>query len=187
MFPFVEEVARFALSGSNVSISFHHPENLWSVNFDKNQIGQVVDNIIINAKQAMFPGGTIRVTVNNVVRGYKNDAVLANGNYVRLSIMDTGVGISKQILPKIFDPFFTTKKTGQGLGLATSHSIINRHGGRIDVESEQGKGSVFHIFLPALGEEPENILDTRWSARKTGKRRLNISSRTAKGIIRYAG
>jgi len=149
LFPMVRETAQFALSDSNVSCRFEAPDDLWSCNFDRNQIGQVIDNIIINAKQAMPGGGVIEVSAENILLTERPRANLAAGNYVKISIKDSGVGMPKEVLPRIFDPFFTTKTTGQGLGLATCYSIMNRHGGCIDVESEQGKGSAFHIYLPA--------------------------------------
>jgi PAS domain S-box-containing protein len=149
LFPFIRETAQFALSGSNVSSSFDVPENLWPCDFDKNQIGQVIDNIIINAKQAMSDGGSIELSAKNITLSEKDHSPLPNGDYVKIAIKDYGIGIPKEILPRIFDPFYTTKATGHGLGLATCYSIIKRHNGCIEVESEPGKGSTFHIFLPA--------------------------------------
>ncbi len=149
LFPFVQETAQFALSGSTVSASFQIQENLWSCNTDKNQIGQVIDNIIINAQQAMPTGGRIAVSAQNVSLTEKQHSTLAAGDYVKLSIKDQGVGIPQEFLPRIFDPFYTTKPKGHGLGLATCYSIVNRHGGCIEVESEPGKGSTFHVYLPA--------------------------------------
>ncbi len=150
LFPFVQETAQFALSGSNVSCNFNIPENLWQSNYDQNQIGQVVDNIVINAQQSMPMGGTIEITAKNIVLDDKTHTTLLSGNYVRLSIKDTGVGIPQEVLPHIFDPFFTTKTKGHGLGLTTSYSIVQRHYGCIDVESNTDKGSTFHIYLPAV-------------------------------------
>jgi len=149
LFPFVQETAKFALSGSNVSCVFEVPQDIWNSDFDRNQIGQVIDNIVINAKQAMPDGGTIAVTAGNVKFVQDEHPPLASGNYVRISIKDSGIGMPQEILPRIFDPFYTTKVTGHGLGLASCYSIIKRHGGCIDVESEPGKGSTFHIYLPA--------------------------------------
>ena len=149
LIPFIQEAAQFPLSGSNVSCKFSLEENLWSCNIDKNQIGQVIDNIIINAQQAMPSGGAIEIAAENITFGEKEHPPLAKGNYVKTSIKDFGIGIPKDILPRIFDPFYTTKTKGHGLGLATCYSIVNRHGGCIDVESEPGKGSTFHIYLPA--------------------------------------
>jgi PAS domain S-box-containing protein len=152
LFPFVQETAQFALSGSDVSCYFDVPQDLWACNFDKNQLGQVIDNIIINAVQAMPVGGVITLTARNVTLSDKEHPILAKGKYVKLSIKDSGTGIPKELLTRIFDPFFTTKSKGHGLGLATCYSIINRHSGCIDVDSELGKGSVFHVFLPATEE-----------------------------------
>jgi len=152
LFPFVEETARFALCGANVSCNFDVSQDLWACNFDKNQIGQVIDNLIINAQQAMPLGGTIELTARNITLSDKEHPLLAKGNYIRIAIKDNGIGIPKELLTKIFDPFFTTKAKGHGLGLATCYSIVNRHGGCIDVESEQGKGSTFKVYLPASQE-----------------------------------
>jgi PAS domain S-box-containing protein len=149
LMPFIEETARFALSGSNVSIRFTISDGLWPCEYDKNQIGQVIDNIVINAQQAMPEGGTISVSAENLQLAEKSHALLPGGKYVRIEIKDQGIGMPREILPKIFDPFFTTKAKGHGLGLATCYSIINRHGGCIDVESESGKGSTFTFYLPA--------------------------------------
>ena len=100
----------------------------------------------------MPTGGIIEVTALNLPSGGYKYPTLAEGNYVKVSIRDFGNGISKENLPRIYDPFFTTKTSGHGLGLATAHSIISRHSGAIEVESEQGKGSIFHIYLPASSE-----------------------------------
>jgi PAS domain S-box-containing protein len=153
LFPLVQESAQFALSGSNVTCSFNISQDLAMCNYDRNQIGQVIDNIIINAKQAMPLGGTIELSAKNVLLGNKEHAILAKGRYIMLSIKDCGTGIPQEMLPRIFDPFFTTKTSGHGLGLATCYSIIKRHDGCIDVESEPGKGSTFHIYLPAANGE----------------------------------
>ena len=158
LFPFVQETARFALSGSNVSCRFDALGNLWACSFDKNQIGQVIDNLVINAQQAMPFGGAIELTARNIALAERQHPALAKGNYVRISVRDSGIGMSKELLPRIFDPFFTTKAKGHGLGLATCYSIINRHGGCIDVESEQGRGSTFHVYLPAAGESVPDII-----------------------------
>jgi PAS domain S-box-containing protein len=150
--PFIQDTVQFALSGSSVACRFSLAERLWSCNIDKNQIGQVVDNIVINAQQAMPNGGTVEVTARNVSLEEGACPALAKGNYVKVSIKDTGIGIARDIMPRIFDPFYTTKTKGHGLGLATCYSIMSRHGGWIDVESEPGKGSTFHVYLPASTE-----------------------------------
>jgi two-component system cell cycle sensor histidine kinase/response regulator CckA len=152
LFPFVQETVQFALSGSSVASRFTVQENLWICSIDKNQIVQAINNIIMNAQQAMPHGGTIEITAANIMVEEKEHPPLKKGNYVKLSITDSGCGIPKETVEHIFDPFFTTKSTGHGIGLATSYSIVNRHGGCIDVESEPGKGSTFHILLPAYTE-----------------------------------
>ena len=93
--------------------------------------------------------GQIEISADNVSFTEKGHPPLADRDYVKVSIKDQGVGIPKEILPRIFDPFYTTKTKGHGLGLATCYSIVNRHGGCIDVESLPGKGSTFHVYLPA--------------------------------------
>ena len=146
---FIKETVLFALSGSKVSCSFNISENLSLCEIDKNQIGQVIDNLVINAKQAMKNGGNIEVNAENTEISGEERSDLKPGKYVRITIKDNGSGISQDILPKIFDPFFTTKEKGAGLGLATSYSIIKRHCGSIEVTSDIGQGSTFSIFLPA--------------------------------------
>ncbi len=152
LFPFVQQTTQFALSGSNVSCKFNVAEDLWPASFDKNQIGQVIDNLIINAQQAMPLGGVISVSACNVTFSDNDHPVLKRGNYVRLAVTDSGIGIPKELQKRIFDPFFTTKTRGHGLGLATCHSIIRRHGGSIDIYSEPAKGSTFTVYLPAANE-----------------------------------
>ncbi len=112
--------------------------NVWA---DPEQVERVVVNIIFNAVQAMPEGGSITVST-----------ALANGEYVRLSMSDTGCGIPAENLPHLFDPFYSTRPKGTGLGLAIAHEIIQAHGGHIEVESEVGHGTTFHIFLRTRGE-----------------------------------
>jgi PAS domain S-box-containing protein len=152
LFPFVQETAQFALSGSNVSCVVEVSPNLWACNFDQTQIGQVIDNLVLNAQQATPLGGTIRLGARNVALNENEHTTLPTGNYVVLEVSDTGIGIPRELLARIFDPFFTTKDMGHGLGLATCYSIVKRHDGCIDVESEPGKGSTFRVFLPAAHE-----------------------------------
>ncbi len=149
----VEQSARFALSGTNVRISCEFEEHLWHCDVDESQFGQVIDNIVINSQQAMPLGGEISIRGKNITIASESHLSLPKGNYVLISLSDTGMGIPKEILPRIFDPFFTTKQKGSGLGLATSFSIVQKHGGIMDVESELGKGSVFTIYLPAADAE----------------------------------
>ncbi len=157
LFPFIKETSQFALSGSKVTCEYEVADDLWLCEFDSSQIAQVIDNIIINAKQAMPEGGKINISVSNEEILNDNHPVLSCGKYVKISISDTGVGIPDDILSKIFNPFFTTKVNGHGLGLATAYSIIKKHGGYIEVESKVGKGSIFTFYLPASLNNLNNI------------------------------
>ena len=116
-------------------------------------MSQVINNLIINANQAMPDGGIIKIHAENVIVDLQDTLPLTEGNYVKISIIDQGMGIPEKYLKKIFDPYFTTKQEGSGLGLATTFSIIKKHNGYITVESELGKGTNFFIFLPASEEK----------------------------------
>lgn len=148
----VEDSVKFALSGSNIVYGFEYEENLPLCNFDPNQISQVIENIVINAKQAMPDRGTILIKAESVTMDREPDDLTGQGRYLRISISDTGCGIPEEFRKKIFDPFFTTKPNGSGLGLSTSWSIIKRHNGILKLESEPGKGSTFSIYLPVSTE-----------------------------------
>ncbi len=145
----VKNSAKFALRGSNVRCKFFIPKDLLSAEIDEGQITQVISNLIINASQAMPSGGTVKVFCENVFVRQQDALPLHNGEYVRISIRDKGIGMPREHLPKIFDPYFTTKQKGSGLGLATSYSIIKKHEGHIATESEMGAGTTFHLYLPA--------------------------------------
>ncbi|MFZ2196404.1 MAG: PAS domain S-box protein [Thermodesulfovibrionales bacterium] len=154
--PLIENSVRFALSGSSVDYRIKLDEDLWLVDADEGQLGQVVQNIVLNADQAMPVGGTILVRAKNVLSPDNGlQQLLGEGRYIEISVQDSGIGISEKYLEKIFDPYFTTKEKGSGLGLATSYSIIRNHGGLIDVKSEVGKGTTFYIYLPAVESEAE--------------------------------
>lgn len=145
----INESMTFALTGSNVKGELHITDNLWPVEIDSGQISQVIQNVIINAKQAMPHGGVVTLFAHNVRIKSANDPFLDPGRYVQISIHDQGRGIPRKNLSRVFDPYFTTKEDGNGLGLATSYSIIRNHGGRIDAQSEPGRGTTFHLHLPA--------------------------------------
>ena len=153
----VRDAATFALSGSNVGSSFEIEEKLWPVAFDANQMSQVVDNVVINAKQAMERSGQIRIVVSNLEMESGRVATLRAGKYVQVSIQDSGPGIPPSMIQRIFDPFFTTRKNGTGLGLATSFSILQRHGGAIDVRSEVDRGTTVFLYLPITGELMKSV------------------------------
>ncbi len=161
---FIRETSEFALSGSNVSCEFNIPDDLLMCDFDANQMSQVVDNIVINAVQAMPMGGKLEITARNLQLDSKTQSAQHTGSYIRLSFKDSGIGIPSEILGRIFDPFFSTKQKGSGLGLATSYSIVKKHDGCIEVESKPGKGSTFHVYLPASNKveiAPQTINKTR--------------------------
>ncbi len=141
----------FILRGTQVNCDFKIAPDLWPVEVDAGQLNQVINNLVLNAQQAMPEGGLITIEAENIP-GLEpvNHLPLSAGPYVRVSISDMGIGIPSRNLARIFDPYFTTKPTGSGLGLATSFSIINRHGGHIAVASEFGAGATFTIYLPAL-------------------------------------
>ncbi|RMF55443.1 MAG: PAS domain S-box protein, partial [Calditrichaeota bacterium] len=148
----VKEITEFALRGSKCQPEFHFTDSIWPVEVDRGQISQVINNLVINAAQAMPKGGVIRVECGNVEideANKENSRLMKPGKYVKISITDEGEGIPREHLPIIFDPYFTTREHGTGLGLATSHSIVKKHGGYIFVDSEIGVGSTFTIFLPA--------------------------------------
>jgi nitrogen-specific signal transduction histidine kinase/CheY-like chemotaxis protein len=147
--PLLRETATFALAGANVEADFRIAADLWHCDVDAFQISQVIDNLIINARQAMPGGGSIVIEGQNLPPGAPLPAALKPGLYVRISVRDQGTGIAPEHLPRIFEPFFTTKQKGSGLGLATSYSIVARHGGHILAQSELGKGTTMTVFLPA--------------------------------------
>jgi nitrogen-specific signal transduction histidine kinase/ActR/RegA family two-component response regulator len=153
--PLIENAARFALSGSRADYSIRSYHDLWAAEVDKGQFGQVIQNIVLNAEQAMPDGGTIEITARNVRAPKKELPSLPKGRYVEIAVRDTGIGIPANYLRKIFDPYFTTKEKGSGLGLATSYSIVKNHGGLIDVVSAPGTGTTFFIYLPAIEAERE--------------------------------
>ena len=146
----LKETAGFALRGSNVKAEISIPDDLWVVEVDEGQISQVINNLVINAEQAMPGGGIVKIGAENIDVTLDDDLLLKEGKYVMLAISDEGEGIEEGDLDKIFDPYFSTKEMGSGLGLATTYSIIKRHNGYISVDSEVGSGATFYVYLPAL-------------------------------------
>lgn len=171
----VEEVTRFALRGSSAEPTFAFDDQPWSCEFDENQIAQVMDNLVINAVQSMPEGGMLTIGVLNHVQR-TSTLTMSAGSYLKVSVTDCGRGISPDIIKRIFDPFFTTKETGSGLGLAICHSIIQKHGGFLDVESEVGRGTTFTFFLPACATEThvEETHEAEKSTVKLGNGRILV-------------
>ncbi len=147
----VKEQANLLLGSTNIDCEYEFPENLYPVKVDKMQIKQVIRGLVANAIESMDGEGVIRITAENV--SIKDDPILKDGNYLKISVTDNGIGIAEENINKIFDPYFSTKEMGSqkgmGLGLSICHSIIKRHDGQIKVESKTGVGTTFHIYLPA--------------------------------------
>ncbi len=151
----VRESVEFSLHGSSLRCCFDLPDDLAPVEVDRGQIHQVINNLVINAAQASAEGGILHVNARNVTVSREHPvATLEPGRYVQLTLRDTGTGIAPEHLARIFDPYFTTKSAGSGLGLATAYSIIKKHEGTIQVASEIGVGTAFHIYLPAAAPAP---------------------------------
>jgi signal transduction histidine kinase/DNA-binding LacI/PurR family transcriptional regulator/CheY-like chemotaxis protein len=149
--PIIEETATFILRGSNVKPAFLFAPDISTIEIDPGQISQVLNNIILNATHAMPEGGKITFTVaNRTIDDAPHN--VKPGQYVNITISDTGYGIPPEIIDRIFDPYFTTKEKGFGLGLSTSLTIIRKHDGDILVTSEKGKGAEFNILLPVSGK-----------------------------------
>ncbi len=145
----IKDATLSGLRGANVPCEFSPPSDLWPVEVDEGQFRQVIDNIVLNAVQAMPEGGKIEVRSENVELTDGFLPPLAAGKYVKISVRDYGVGIRPEHLPRIFDPYFTTKGNARGLGLASAYSVIRKHDGQINVESQVAHGSTFQIYLPA--------------------------------------
>jgi len=155
----LEESMAVVLRGGKVQCKASYPEDLWNIEADVGQIRQVLVNLVLNAKEAMSCGGIVGVWAENVGKHDMPDhskACLHRPRYVKISIQDHGIGIPKQDLEKIFDPYFSTKdrysEKGLGLGLTIVQSIVKRHGGHIEVESKEGIGTIFYLYLPAADE-----------------------------------
>ncbi len=147
------DASDFTLHGSNVKPEFSIPDDLWPVDIDSGQINQVFQNLLINANQAMPDGGAINIEAKNENVTGNGILGISSGKYVKITIADQGSGIAHENIEKIFDPFFSTKAEGSGLGLATSYSIVKKHKGAITVDSKQGQGTTFQIYLPSSKQE----------------------------------
>ena len=159
----------FGRTRKEINILEKYEEKLWATEVDQGQIEQVLLNIFVNAWQAMPGGGNLHIQTENVIIGenYNKPYHMRPGKYIKISVTDTGFGMDEATQRKVFDPFFTTKGIGRGtgLGLASAYGIIKNHSGYIDVNSENGKGTTFEIYLPASEKEvvkkeklPEEVL-----------------------------
>jgi len=161
----VKEISEpFSLARKDIRVRPHLSEDLLTVLADRGQLEQVLMNFFVNAADAMPNGGTLELKTENVTHKSFCRKVLdlKPGRYVHLAVKDTGTGMDKKTLERIFEPFFTTKAVGKGtgLGLASVYGIIKAHGGFVDVESEEGYGSTFHVYLPGSNERIQNDQET---------------------------
>jgi PAS domain S-box-containing protein len=170
----IEETVRFDLSGSPLMPIFNFADNLQFANVDKGQMHQVFSNLAINAMQASPNGGHLFITASNLVLEEKNFLNLPQGQYIKIIIKDEGIGIPQDHLNRIFDPYFTTKQNGNGLGLSITYSIIKKHNGHLEIESELGVGSSFIIYLPASEKTPKPDNSSSDSSDKKTKRKTKV-------------
>ncbi|ACL03386.1 PAS/PAC sensor hybrid histidine kinase [Desulfatibacillum aliphaticivorans] len=147
----------FGRTRKEIRIKENLQADAWPVEVDHGQIEQVLLNLLVNAWQAMSGGGIIYIRSENVVldQRFASSYGIPPGKYVRLSVTDTGSGMSPEVRKRVFDPFFTTKEIsrGTGLGLASAYGIIQNHGGVINVYSQEGQGATFNIYLPASSKD----------------------------------
>jgi CheY-like chemotaxis protein len=187
----VLEAASFAVRGSAVRPVYSWASELWAVEADPGQLGQVVQNLVLNAVQAMPAGGTVEVACANVELA-AGSAPLPPGRYVRVSVRDQGIGIPPEHVSRIFDPYFSTKQGGTGLGLATVYSIVKRHGGHVGVSSRLGEGTTFDIHLPAAARAIDAVVDVDVEPPRGYGRVLVMDDeplvrRAAESILRHLG
>jgi PAS domain S-box-containing protein len=175
----VERAAHFALSGSTIACDIRVPPDLAPCEIDEGQIGQVIDNVIINAVQAMGQGGRLLIEARNVTAQKDGDRSARVGRQVEIAIQDTGPGIPAQIVGKVFDPFFSTKRGGSGLGLTTAYSIIRRHDGQIEIDSAPGRGTTVKLRLLACDTETTETPRPGPSSHPAGARILVIDDEPA--------
>ncbi len=172
----IRDSADFVLRGSAVSCKYSFPDDLMLVEIDTGQMSQVIQNIIINARQAMPDGGQIQISAVNVPSS-PAIPLLSDENhkqFVKISIQDSGIGIPESVIDRIFDPYFSSKQEGSGLGLAICHSIISKHGGHISVNSSPGSGTNFTIYLPASTETDTSTQENKAAELSSGSFRIMI-------------
>jgi two-component system cell cycle sensor histidine kinase/response regulator CckA len=152
------------LLGENIELKLETSGDLWGVRTDLNQFEQVIINLAVNARDAMPNGGRLVIRTANVgadaVRAFGQHRV-EPGDYVMIEVIDTGTGMSPEVMAKIFEPFFSTKEVGRGtgLGLSTVYGIVRQTGGYIFAESEEGKGTTMRVFLPRAAEAAQGEVD----------------------------
>ncbi len=149
----IRETTKLSLHGSNTKAVYQLAGDLRSVPMDQGQIAQVMQNLVLNADQAMPEGGALTISAENVELTTQSPLPLVAGNYVKISVVDQGIGMSTEVMAKIFDPYYSTKTAGHGLGLSITHSIVQRHAGHIAVNSAIDVGTTFEFYLPAARQQ----------------------------------
>jgi len=147
----VSSAAEQALKRSDIHYELACGSDLWAVTVDREQVQGVLKSLMLNAAHAMPEGGTIAISIDNMAIGNASPEALSEGRYVRITLKDQAIGILNEYIQDIFDPYFMRGRKRSGLVLATAYAVLKRHGGMISVESEFGAGTVFYIYLPALG------------------------------------
>lgn len=171
----ITDSANFVLHGSSVHCDYDIPDNLWNAEIDTGQISQVIQNIIINARDAMPDGGVIELSCQNITSHGAPHLPQLPKSYIKTTIRDSGCGITENYLDKIFDPYFSTKQMGSGLGLAICHSIIKKHDGSISVQSTLDEGTTFTLYLPRSHDtELPSCPDEQGIVRTVAKARIII-------------
>jgi signal transduction histidine kinase len=150
----IQQTVKFSLSGSKLKPRYMLPPVLHPVFIDEDQMRQVIQNLVINAREATRDNGELDIELANTVLESDNASSLTPGEYIRIVIRDHGKGIPPELLPKVFDPYFSTKELGSqkgmGLGLSICYSIVNKHGGGIHLDSKMGVGTTASVYLPAV-------------------------------------
>ncbi|MEM8659104.1 MAG: ATP-binding protein, partial [Pseudomonadota bacterium] len=173
------------LLGEKVALKIENAEDIWSVRVDERQLEQVIVNLVVNARDAMPTGGVVGLKTEKVTLDVpleRDRAIVPPGDYAVIRVSDSGIGIPKDQIAKIFEPFFTTKKVGEGtgLGLSTAYGIIKQMDGFIFVDSTQGEGSEFSVYLPANDIDAPNLADGEDAPRTKPK------AQTGTGVILLA-
>ncbi|MBT4502198.1 MAG: response regulator [Gemmatimonadetes bacterium] len=155
----IRETTELSLHGANTKPEFHFADDLSSVEIDTGQIVQVIQNLVLNADQAMSEGGVLKISADNVEITEETPLPLEAGTYVKVLVTDQGTGMPESILGKVFDPYFTTKESGHGLGLSIAYFVLQGHSGHISVHSEIDVGTTFTFYLPASGKQAVTVVE----------------------------
>ncbi|MCC7430707.1 PAS domain S-box protein [bacterium] len=174
----IRDFVNFIFVNSNLKREIDIQDDLWFVDFDAEQINQAINNLVINAMQAMPVNGAIKVTCKNIPAQENKSIPYPNeGDYILISISDSGIGIPEENKRRIFEPYFTTKEKNYGLGLATAYSIVSKHKGYINFESEVKKGTTFNIYLPVAETLPfseEEIAKSQAKQKSNSKKKILV-------------